>query len=312
MTEASTEKKRLHKGKAIGEAFRFVFTNIPHLIATSALTLIVLAAFSLLFNLFFGAALVEGMVDAQMPALLAGDVMGASIAPMIYMFTDPATIIYTLLSIFLSLVLGGIFAIRWHRSALFGSDAEGTGFGLEFSSSLIKYVTRLIALYLLVIALIVVPSILAGIVPFAAPLVLVGAIAALYVSGRLSLALPAAALDIENMDLEGSWQQTSGHGWGIFFANIFMSLIMVAIAVVFSLLMIPFVGTGAADLGTLGGSSSDLRDTLIAQQQAQLIPTALISFITIPLLTGLTTSFLSYVYFQLGKPPAWVEESRAG
>ena len=316
MTETTGAKKRLDGMGAIGKAFKFVFGNLGHLFATSILTLFVVA----LFQIAYTWATIDGLVEFQTQALVSAD--DTEVNELLNSFSETffssgATFIMAA-SFIISLVFGGMFAIRWHRSALFGSDADNTGFGLEFSESLWRYVLYVIAISIITTLVIVVPISLAlvlaaslggiglfiGLVAILATLV-----AGLYVFGRLYLVLPAAALSIPGFGLGEAWQHTKGHGWGILGSLI---VLILAIIVALVLVSIPLALLGDIFIGSWVPPMTDNLDQLMAWQNDVAIPRiwweTLSSLPLYPVITGIITSFFSYIYLQLGKPPAWVEE----
>lgn len=315
MTETGLAPKKLAGFEAIGKAFRFVFGNLRHLFATAALTLSVI----LVFQVWYMSVTIDQTVELT-KAYLSDDA-GAMIAATLAFYFSPQTITLVLISMAISLVFGGMFAIRWHRSALFGSNADSTGFGFEFSASLRRYVVYGLGIGVIYVAILAIPAAIAGIgvrslnvglSALGGTLLFFGSIAAPYVCGRLSLALPAAALDIPNFGLGAAWRYSDGYGWGIFWAVVVMAIAAVAVS---ALIAIPIsLVMGLVNPLPIQPFTDDL-DVLIAWQSeviraqswTQIIPNIFIY----PILTGLFTSLFSYIYLQIGKPPAWVEEQRA-
>ena len=148
-----------------------------------------------------------------------------------------------------------------------------------------------------------------GLAGIAGPLILVALVASLYVSGRLMIALPAAALGIPNFGLREAWQHSNGHGWGILGASIVMYL---AVIVLIILVSIPLSIVGSLFLGPLEPPMIDDLDLIVAWQMEVARPQiwweTLSSLLFYPVIAGVVTSFYSYIYLQIGKPPAWVEE----
>ena len=316
MTGTSEPKKRLDGMGAIGKAFTFVFGNLGHLFATSILTLFVVA----LFQVAYTWATIDDLIELQTQALILTDETGASafMAAIADLYFSPNGIFMMIASFVISLVFGGMFAIRWHRSALFGSDADNTGLGFEFSNSLGRYVISIVLITLVSFVIILIPSVVfsaavgggnLGLAGIAGPLILVALVASLYVSGRLMIALPAAALGIPNFGLREAWQHSNGHGWGILGASIVMYL---AVFVLIILISIPLSIVGSLFLGPWEPPVTDDLDLMIAWQSEAARPQiwwdTLSSLLFYPVIAGVVTSFYSYIYLQIGKPPAWVEE----
>ena len=316
MTGTSEPKKRLDGMGAIGKAFTFVFGNLGHLFATSILTLFVVA----LFQVAYTWATIDDLIELQTQALILTDETGASafMAAIADLYFSPNGIFMMIASFVISLVFGGMFAVRWHRSALFGSDADNTGLGFEFSNSLRRYVISIVLITLVSFVIILIPSAVfsaavgggnLGLAGIAGPLILVALVASLYVSGRLMIALPAAALGIPNFGLREAWQHSNGHGWGILGASIVMYL---AVFVLIILISIPLSIVGSLFLGPWEPPVTDDLDLIIAWQSEAVRPQiwwdTLSSLLFYPVIAGVVTSFYSYIYLQIGKPPAWVEE----
>ena len=316
MTGTSEPKKRLDGMGAIGKAFTFVFGNLGHLFATSILTLFVVA----LFQVAYTWATIDDLIELQTQALILTDETGASafMAAIADLYFSPNGIFMMIASFVISLVFGGMFAVRWHRSALFGSDADNTGLGFEFSNSLGRYVISIVLITLVSFVIILIPSVVfsaavgggnLGLAGIAGPLILVALVASLYVSGRLMIALPAAALGIPNFGLREAWQHSNGHGWGILGASIVMYL---AVFVLIILISIPLSIVGSLFLGPWEPPVTDDLDLMIAWQSEAARPQiwwdTLSSLLFYPVIAGVVTSFYSYIYLQIGKPPAWVEE----
>ena len=316
MTGTSEPKKRLDGMGAIGKAFTFVFGNLGHLFATSILTLFVVA----LFQVAYTWATIDDLIELQTQALILTDETGASafMAAIADLYFSPNGIFMMIASFVISLVFGGMFAVRWHRSALFGSDADNTGLGFEFSNSLGRYVISIVLITLVSFVIILIPSVVfsaavgggnLGLAGIAGPLILVALVASLYVSGRLMIALPAAALGIPNFGLREAWQHSNGHGWGILGASIVMYL---AVFVLIILISIPLSIVGSLFLGPWEPPVTDDLDLMIAWQSEAVRPQiwwdTLSSLLFYPVIAGVVTSFYSYIYLQIGKPPAWVEE----
>ena len=316
MTGTSEPKKRLDGMGAIGKAFTFVFGNLGHLFATSILTLFVVA----LFQVAYTWATIDDLIELQTQALILTDETGASafMAAIADLYFSPNGIFMMIASFVISLVFGGMFAVRWHRSALFGSDADNTGLGFEFSNSLGRYVISIVLITLVSFVIILIPSAVfsaavgggnLGLAGIAGPLILVALVASLYVSGRLMIALPAAALGIPNFGLREAWQHSNGHGWGILGASIVMYL---AVFVLIILISIPLSIVGSLFLGPWEPPVTDDLNLIVAWQieaaRPQIWWDTLSSLLFYPVIAGVVTSFYSYIYLQIGKPPAWVEE----
>ena len=316
MTGTNEPKKRLDGMGAIGKAFTFVFGNLGHLFATSILTLFVVA----LFQIAYTWATIDDLIELQTQALIVTDETGASafMAAIADLYFSPNGIFMMMASFVISLVFGGMFAVRWHRSALFGSDADNTGLGFEFSNSLGRYVISIVLITLVSFVIILIPSAVfgaavgggnLGLAGIAGPLILVALVASLYVSGRLMIALPAAALDIPNFGLREAWQHSNGHGWGLLGASIVMYL---AVFVLIILISIPLSIVGSLFLGPWEPPVTDDLDRIVAWQieaaRPQIWWDTLSSLLFYPVIAGVVTSFYSYIYLQIGKPPAWVEE----
>ena len=316
MTGTSEPKKRLDGMGAIGKAFTFVFGNLGHLFATSILTLFVVA----LFQIAYTWATIDDLIELQTQALIVTDETDASafMAAIADLYFSPNGIFMMMASFAISLVFGGMFAVRWHRSALFGSDADNTGLGLEFSNSLGRYVISIVLITLVSFVIILIPSAVfsaavgggnLGLAGIAGPLILVALVASLYVSGRLMIALPAAALGIPNFGLREAWQHSNGHGWGLLGASIVMYL---AVFVLIILISIPLSIVGSLFLGPWEPPVTDDLNLIVAWQieaaRPQIWWDTLSSLLFYPVIAGVVTSFYSYIYLQIGKPPAWVEE----
>ena len=316
MTGTSEPAKRLDGMGAIGKAFKFVFGNLGHLFATSTLTLFVVA----LFQIAYTWVTIDGLVEVQTQALISTEETDVDELLSSFretFFSSSATYMMTA-SFVISLVFGGMFAIRWHRSALFGSDADNTGFGLEFSASLWRYVLYVMAISIITTFVILVPislalvlaaslgeiGILVGFVAIVATL-----IAGLYILSRLYLVLPAAALSIPGFGLAEAWQHTKGHGWGILGSLI---VLILSVIVVLVLCSIPLALLGDIFIGAWVPPMTDNLDQLMVWQNDVVMPRiwwdTLSSLPLYPVITGIVTSFYSYIYLQIGKPPAWVEE----
>jgi len=316
MTETSEPKKRLNGMGAIGKAFQFVFSNLGHLFATSVVTLFVVA----LFQIAYTSVMIDDLVTFQTQALLSPDEVNADalFGSFNDLFFSADAIFMMIASLFVSLIFGGMFAIRWHRSALFGSDADNTGFGFEFSSSLWRYVGNTVMISLIWILILFISAVIFGLtmgvigsVSIAGVLVVTGLVAALYVSSRLMISLPAAALGIPNFGLAEAWTHTKNHGWGILGSSIVMLLAVIALLVFVS---IPQGFLGNLLIGPWTPPASDDAEVILAWQADIVVPwiwwDTLSSVPIYPITTGLITSFFSYIYLQIGKPPAWVEEQR--
>ena len=316
MTGPSEPKKRLDGMGAIGKAFKFVFGNLGHLFATSILTLFVVA----LFQIAYTWATIDDLIELQTQALIFTDETDASalMSSIGDLYFSPNGTFMMIASFVISLVFSGMFAVRWHRSALFGSDADNTGFGFEFSNSLGRYVINIVLITLVSLVIILIPSAVfvsavggnnLGLAGIAGPLILVALVASLYVSGRLMIALPAAALGIPNFGLREAWQHSNGHGWGILGASIVMYL---AVIVLIILVSIPLSIVGSLFLGPWEPPMIDDLDLIVAWQMEVARPQiwweTLSSLLFYPVIAGVVTSFYSYIYLQIGKPPAWVEE----
>ena len=316
MNGPSEPKKRLDGMGAIGKAFQFVFGNMGHLFATSILTLFVVA----LFQIAYTWATIDDLIELQTQALIFTDETDANalMSSIADLYFSPTGTFMMIASFVISLVFSGMFAVRWHRSALFGSDADDTGFGFEFSNSLWRYVINIVLITLVSFVIILIPSAVfgaaigggnLGLAGIAGPLILVALVASLYVSGRLMIALPAAALRIPNFSLREAWQHSNGHGWGILGASIVMYL---AVIVLIILVSIPLSIVGSLFLGPWEPPVIDDLDLIVAWQMEVARPQiwweTLSSLLFYPVIAGVVTSFYSYIYLQIGKPPAWVEE----
>ena len=316
MNGPSEPKKRLDGMGAIGKAFQFVFGNMGHLFATSILTLFVVA----LFQIAYTWATIDDLIELQTQALIFTDETDANalMSSIADLYFSPTGTFMMIASFVISLVFSGMFAVRWHRSALFGSDADDTGFGFEFSNSLWRYVINIVLITLVSFVIILIPSAVfgaaigggnLGLAGIAGPLILVALVASLYVSGRLMIALPAAALRIPNFSLREAWQHSNGHGWGILGASIVMYL---AVIVLIILVSIPLSIVGSLFLGPWEPPVIDDLDLIVAWQMEVARPQiwweTLSSLLFYPVIVGVVTSFYSYIYLQIGKPPAWVEE----
>jgi len=297
MTGTSEPNKRLDGMGAIGKAFKFVFGNLGHLLATASLTLFML----ILIQTCLSFALPEfgSKVTAIVAATIAEDPAALDTAIAEFYAIDYLWF-FEFVAFVLSSIFVSMFAVRWHRSALFGKEAQNTGFGLELSGSLGRY-------FLMATALSVGYTLCTVFISYIpAPVGIAFWIFVIYAFSRLSLALPAAALGIENFAFIDAWKATRTHGLAVFGAAALMivasALLCILIAILYFILA-----------GLIAGS---LLGVLIANGSIEEVPNLLaLLLLVLPgialiyaMFTGLITSFYSYIYLQIGKPPAWVEE----
>lgn len=266
---------KLELGVVLRGAFGFVFENISHLIRAAFFPFLVTVAAGLFVLYAVG--------------------IGKSLDP-ITLAQDPNFIFVSLITNIISAVASLAFACSWHRSTLIGAESPRTGLGFFFGQLELIYIGRLMLIGLIMIpAFFIVLLVLVPLFGSSSSVMTFGLAALLlfslvvYVYARLSLALPAAAIGHTTFTLRRSWIATSPVQWDLFWAHIIFNVIVGAGALIAALLINGLVSIIFASLPALAAIATVLANGAI-------------TFLS----TACLTSFLSWLYGQLGEKPSWI------
>ncbi|WP_420546891.1 hypothetical protein [Curvivirga sp.] len=256
----------------VKESFSFCFSNIGALVKLSLIPIAIYAA--LIIGKFY-------LYDAVLIDTLMGNNDGLadlefSVLPYVFQ----------LISVFVVLPI----ITAWHRNYLVSYET-GEPARLQFSSNEIRYLMYLILVFILIIVSIVAP-ISAGIwlitsetAPFFGfACVFLGGVLALFVSSRLTMVFPAAAIGAK-AGLKDSWRATKGSVFRIIATQLLLALIVIA----FLVAVVGLIGAVITPMFMTGNLEADALKQLTLFSGLVYIPVEV-------LVTAISVSCLSIIY----------------
>jgi len=235
---------------------------------------------------------VFGSIPALIKAALIPALINLAAVAIIFFILNP---MFSSVGNIVSLLVSVAFAASWNRSTLLGHGSPRTGLGFFFGWNEALYLWRFILVFLaaFVPMLLLVWSLAFfgaqnGLMGFGFLGFAIGAVIAVYLYARLSLALPAAAIGHGSFTLASSWAATRQAAWSLFWCHVCLFLIMglINIIVYFLIASVAF-GVGGLKVGII-------------------VIAIMLPFLTL-FFAAMGTSALSWIYGQLDEKPDWVQ-----
>jgi len=273
----TTPVTKLEIGVVLRGAFGFVFESIPDLIRAAFIPFLVSVVVGLVFTISYShkADLIVNPME---------------------LMADPEFFYALLFHNVANGIASIVFACSWHRSTLLGHDRPRTGIGFFLGRLEMIYLFRFVLVVLIIVpfffgfGVLVLPLFAS----FGSPLfialgLMFMVMMVVYLYARLTLCLPAAAIGHLSFGLINSRRATSAVQWQLLLSHLVFYLIVLTGSAVAYLIISVLVAL-------VFGSSPFLL------MFAQVFILGVITFFA----TACATSFLSWVYGQLGEKPNWV------